>query len=392
MSWEDYFDQDTVDGYYKYIDKTVVSLPDNLPMPPTTDLSHAFVDCESLQDITAISSWDVSKVTKMNSMFHGCRSLQDITPISSWNTDELISVDYMFCGCYKLQDISPLFKWNLSKVTRSRCMFWHAMLLPAEIQELSFNIRDYLQSLPISKNDYSLKDNYMMSWEDYFEIDTKNGWYIYKDKDVKKLPNPLPQPPTTDFTKMFFYCDRLQDISGLSSWNTSNVTNMFGMFDCCRSLQDITPLYSWDISKVTDLGCMFCGCQSLQNINALSSWDTGSVKNMNGMFSGCQLLMDISGLSNWNTSNVTEICGMFSSCTALQDVTPISNWDISNVFISFCIFSDCRLLPVPMQDNSFDIRDYPPFIIRQQKNIIQRLQTENAELKTLIDKLLKNQH
>jgi hypothetical protein len=77
MSWQDYFedcfmdyyDQDDPDIYhevmYRYTDQDVVTLPDDLPMPPTTDLNGLFCKCDFLEDISALSKWDTSKVTDM---------------------------------------------------------------------------------------------------------------------------------------------------------------------------------------------------------------------------------------------------------------------------------------------------------------------------------------
>ena len=55
---------------------------------------------------------------------------------------------------------------------------------------------------------------------------------------------------------MFYSCEAFnQDIS---SWNVSNVTNMYSMFRGCKAFnRDISK---WNVSKVTNLFYMFFNC------------------------------------------------------------------------------------------------------------------------------------
>ena len=149
----------------------------------------------------------------------------------------------------------------------------------------------------------------------------------------------------TDMGEMFNWCSNLSDLTGLSSWDTSNVTSMYGMFNNCNAVSDITGLSSWDTSNVTSMHYMFYNCSSLSDITGLSSWDTGSVRNnMESMFYGCSSLSDLTGISNWNTSNVTNMSNMFRNCRNLSDITALSSWDTSNVTSMSEMFSGCRNL------------------------------------------------
>ena len=122
----------------------------------------------------------------------------------------------------------------------------------------------------------------------------------------------------TDMYAMFFQSfDFNQDIS---SWDVSNVTNMHAMFYECSFNQDIG---SWDVSNVSDMGSMFRG--SYRFNQDLSSWDVSNVTDMSYMFKSSDFDQDI---SSWNVSKVTDMSDMFTSTQFNQD---LSAWTVDNV-------------------------------------------------------------
>lgn len=108
MNWDTYFVYDEVNEHYYYKNKNEVTLPDNLPMPPTDDFRKLFAECTQLQDITALSNWDISNVKYMENMFYGCHKLQDITALSDWNINKIIDIRDMFYECHADIDLAPL--------------------------------------------------------------------------------------------------------------------------------------------------------------------------------------------------------------------------------------------------------------------------------------------
>ena len=113
---------------------------------------------------------------------------------------------------------------------------------------------------------------------------------------------------------LFFYNKSLTDLSPISNWNVSSVTNMYGMFSDCTSLTAVPPISGWDVSNVTNMTNTFYNCTSLTDISPLSGWDTSGVTNMFIMFNGCKSLTDISPLSGWDMSSVTNMSTMFYGC------------------------------------------------------------------------------
>ena len=143
---------------------------------------------------------------------------------------------------------------------------------------------------------------------------------------------------------LFYNCSNLTDLTGLSSWDASNVTSMRDMFLICSNLTDLTPLASWNVSKVTDMYSMFDGCSKLTDLTGLASWNVSRVTNMREMFSYCSNLIDISALVNWNVSKVTSMSDMFRSCSGLTDLSPLANWNVSKVTDMGAMFLDCSNL------------------------------------------------
>ena len=119
--WKHYFKRRTVVyntnvKYYEYKDKSVKSLPANLPMPPTKTLYRMFQNCTQIQDITALADWDVSNVENMSGMFGYCNQLEDITALANWNVSKVEDMENLFSNCNQLQDITALANWDVSNV------------------------------------------------------------------------------------------------------------------------------------------------------------------------------------------------------------------------------------------------------------------------------------
>ena len=108
----------------------------------------------------------------------------------------------------------------------------------------------------------------------------------------------------------------------IGNWDVSNVTNMSNMFDRAQSFnQDIG---SWDVSSVTNMYIMFYDAQSFNQ--DIGSWDTSSVTNMNNMFRGARDFNQ--DISSWDTSSVKQCKQCLGTSAFNQD---IGSWDVSSV-------------------------------------------------------------
>lgn len=131
--------------------------------------------------------------------------------------------------------------------------------------------------------------------------------------------------------------NKVRVINGLELLDVSNVTNMRYMFaSLCISQKDVaidlSALSNWDTSKVTDMSNMFYQSFYWSNIFPtldVSNWDTSNVTDMSNMFSSCSSLTTLD-VSNFDTSNVTDMAAMFQDCSSLTSLD-VSNFDTSKV-------------------------------------------------------------
>ena len=148
----------------------------------------------------------------------------------------------------------------------------------------------------------------------------------------------------SDLSYLCYYMMNLTDISGLTTWDVSNVTDMNFMFSECSQLTNLTPLTNWDTSSVTDMGVMFNNCSQLTDLTPLENWQTGKVTSTRYMFYGCNQLTDLAGLENWQTGKVTGMRYMFYKCGKLTNLTSIANWNTRNVTNMMSMFNGCSSL------------------------------------------------
>ena len=141
---------------------------------------------------------------------------------------------------------------------------------------------------------------------------------------------------------------RFIGITGLTNFDTSNVTTMQSMFASNNSITSLN-LSSFDTARVTRMDSMFSGCRALTSITLGNDFDTGAVTDFNNMFYNCYLLdvttlaplLDVSNCANFNT--------MFGGCFSASSypsgagtVLDLSGWDTQKATYMSNMFADCN--------------------------------------------------
>lgn len=130
----------------------------------------------------------------------------------------------------------------------------------------------------------------------------------------------------TNMSSMFSGCSKLTSLD-LTKFNTENVQNNYSMFKDCSSLTSLT-LGNFSVGFSTNLSAMFQGCSALTSVD-LSKFNTANVIDMQYMFDGCKSLASLD-VSMFDTGNVLNMCNMFSGCSSLKELD-LMNFSTSNV-------------------------------------------------------------
>ena len=129
---------------------------------------------------------------------------------------------------------------------------------------------------------------------------------------------------TSNVTEMNHTFDNLKDFNqDISYWNVGNVIEMESLFQNAESFnQDIGD---WDVSNVTSMELMFSTAKSFNQ--DIGDWDVSNVENMMGMFYFSESFNQ--DIGDWDVSKITDMNSMFSFATNFNG--NINDWDVSNV-------------------------------------------------------------
>ncbi len=249
-------------------------------------MRRAFMNCENIETIPSIESWNVSNVTDMGHLFYNVEHFNQ--DIKNWNVSNVTNMAYMFYDAKNFnQDIGG---WNLSNVINLTYMFYGA-------ENFNQDIGNWDTSNVIDMG-------YMFWGAGSFNQDI-GDWNLSNVVYIRG---------------MFRYAYNFnQDIG---SWDVSKVESMFSTFENANNFnQDIS---TWDVSNVTDMSMMF---YRATNFNQdIGSWNVSKVTSMYDIFNSAQNFNQ--DISNWDVSNVINFRDIFRFAQKFNQ--DLSKWNLSS--------------------------------------------------------------
>ena len=195
------------------------------------------------------------------------------------------------------------------------------------------NIKKVLRAQSLPDDFISTEDNTISTEESRAPIYVwfDNGIIYYYSENEKILLN-------DNSNRLFQNLTALEEID-LSSFDTSNVTDMSYMFNYCNSLTEL-DVSSFNTSKVTNMATMFQRCDSLKTLN-VSNFDTSNVTNMGYIFGSCYNLETIY-LGSFSTKSAIYIYNMFRLCSSLKTIYVNNDFEIAEGANSKYMFLDAK--------------------------------------------------
>ena len=92
----------------------------------------------------------------------------------------------------------------------------------------------------------------------------------------------------TDMSFMFFYCDNLKTLY-LENFNTKNVVQLENMFRFCTNLKEL-DISSFHISKAKRIEGIFWNCKNLEKVKVSSNVSQFFANHKNYLFKNCNEL------------------------------------------------------------------------------------------------------
>ena len=316
-----------------------------------TDLSYAFKDCIKLQTVIL---GNMTNCKTVDYLFQNCIELSSVNNMLI--TNKCTKVSYTFNNCKALKEVKNMELWDMSAVQSMNYTFDSCGI--RDLKDIkNWNLKSCKSMLDAFKNTSAMK------------IDV-SGWIINEDstvamnelfKDNKELRkinvSNLVTNKVQNITSIFSGCTKIEEIIGLSTWDTSDLRYVSNMFNGIK-LTNI-DLSNWDFSVMYANMYSIWGETNPKTIVLNNiKWDDPAVvnkflyessysgdskatkivmdeiredmTNFQGMFKNLNLLTEDIRFPDW-AINVSEC---FKNCSGLRDI--VSNWNTEYTQLENC--------------------------------------------------------
>ena len=294
--------------YYMFQNNIITSIDvSNWDCGKVTDMPGVFYNCQKLETITGLETWNTSSAKNMGSLFYYNKVLKNLDGISGWNTSSAEDMSFMFKGCLAVEELN-IGNWDTGNVKAFNSMFSG---IGHNTGEMKFT------ELPIEDWDMSSATNI--------------GYMFYGCGSLTKLDlHKWDVSKVTTMRHTFADCNSITEYN-FTGWNTESLQNMDGIFNSNKALVTI-DVSDFDTENVTDFRQVFDGCTLLENIEGLTNWDTSK-----GIYFGEFLLgsnMVSIDLSSFNMSSAKYVLNMFHVNPRLTTIYVGDNWNLNPATLS----------------------------------------------------------
>ena len=360
--------RDVFSGCRKLVDISPLS---NWEMTSVTRIDGMFL-FTGIQNVDALSKWDVSNVNTIWGTFYNCPDLMDISGLSKWNTASLVYMSISFAKCRNLKNVNALGSWNTSKVTDAREVFnecsslkdtsalqnWDLnAIIPGKSTGM-FNGCSSLELVGVPTVDHN--GAWLLS--EYVKATGSKGWTAYDWAPVNR--NLTASQVQAGYTgsnstitdvrvwrlgvKYWGTCPWWVDAEGILHINdvpgegtgadvrvsqagapTPEDTAQIPWWAERRNIKGIAT-QSRVVMPESSTG-LFMYMPNLTEVSGLSKWDASQVRDMDNMFRVDASLQDLTGIEDWNVSQVEDMNCMFWGNKALTGIDPLAQWDTTSL-------------------------------------------------------------
>ncbi|MDR2977690.1 MAG: DUF285 domain-containing protein, partial [Streptococcaceae bacterium] len=160
-----------------------------------------FRDCQKLENLNDLSTWDTSNIENMSEMFQHSNII-NVDALANWDVSRVDDFSEMFSSCESLKDVKGLARWNMNIARSTIAMF------------------DNCEQL----EDFSALAN----------------WNVHNIVNMGSM----------------FSATGIRHLEALRNWNTENLESVTGIFMSCQNLEEATAIASWNTGKLDDISFM----------------------------------------------------------------------------------------------------------------------------------------
>ena len=293
---------------------------------------------------------DTSRVENMAYMFNGMPNLKSVN-LAGLDVRQNQLVEEMFGGCYELETVD-MSGWHNDSLNSLNDLFEDLR------KASSINLHDFTTNNVNGMSNMFPTFNNALTSLDVSSFDTSNvtnmnymfsGLLALETLDLSNFDT----RNVVTMDRMFEKMPKLKNLN-ISSFDTSHVTNMYGLFKDSMSDSEVNmlDLSSFNTQNVTNMSEMFSGVTKLKNLN-ISSFNTANVTNMNAMFKDMQSIENLN-LSNFITNKVTDMSKMFAGMTHLKDLN-VTSFRTDWVYNMSSMFEGAMLVP---ENSTLDLSSF----------------------------------